>query len=231
MRIITDIRLDFNLRDVYRLLGYRSKNRPPKRVRHCVNAIVEKSLSFIKPKILLTGKNIIKVEDSMLLLSDNITFKSTKLAHVLSRCGKVVLFLCTIGKGFDAEMKRLMRQNRLKEAYILDAVGSVAVEKSVNIMQGRMDRGLLRFNRRTTMRFSPGYCDWRLEEQRVLFSLLDNNMIDVELTSGCLMSPRKSVSGVMGVGEIGEISNKKMNPCESCCKLKCKVRRSLAENV
>jgi len=44
----------------------------------------------------------------------------------------------------------------------------------------------------------------------------------VKLTDGCLMIPRKSISGIIGIGPI-EIE--KYNPCNTCDKLDCVGRR------
>ena len=48
-------------------------------------------------------------------------------------------------------------------------------------------------------RFHTGYADFRLEEQRKLFSLLDPGRIGIRLNPACIMIPEKSVSGIMAL--------------------------------
>ena len=53
-----------------------------------------------------------------------------------------------------------------------------------------------------TNRFSPGYCEWATDEQRMLVPLLGNpNPCRVRLNESALMWPVKSVSGIIGLGE------------------------------
>jgi cobalamin-dependent methionine synthase I len=80
-------------------------------------------------------------------------------------------------------------------------------------------------NQRTTLRFSPGYCDWKIHEQKKVFSVLENDLIDVDLNESYLMAPRKSVSGVFGIGNSELIDKDETNPCRSCGMHSCVARR------
>jgi hypothetical protein len=54
---------------------------------------------------------------------------------------------------------------------------------------------------RLTARYSPGYGDFPLSEQRHIFALLDvTRRIGVSLTEGGLMLPQKSVTALIGLG-------------------------------
>ena len=48
--------------------------------------------------------------------------------------------------------------------------------------------------------YSPGYCGWPTRGQRPLFDALRPGEIGVTLNDSCLMSPLKSVSGVLVAG-------------------------------
>ena len=47
-----------------------------------------------------------------------------------------------------------------------------------------------------TLRFSPGYCDWELKGQQVIFKAFEGDSIEVKLTDSFVMLPDKSVSAV-----------------------------------
>ena len=51
---------------------------------------------------------------------------------------------------------------------------------------------------KTVNRFSPGYGDWELNEQKGLLHQLGASQIGISLSSAFLMHPEKSVSGVIG---------------------------------
>jgi len=49
-------------------------------------------------------------------------------------------------------------------------------------------------------RYSPGYCGWPVSDQHILFSLFPEGFCGIELNGSALMTPLKSVSGVIGIG-------------------------------
>ena len=72
-----------------------------------------------------------------------------------------------------------------------------------------------------TVRISPGYCDWPVEEQNSIFNALDAGLIGVRLTPYSIMEPTKSISAVsVAAGHVPVGS-----PCEWCYKKDCSWRR------
>ena len=72
-------------------------------------------------------------------------------------------------------------------------------------------------------RFSPGYGDWALEEQKILFPVLDcAHTIGLTLTESCMMAPVKSVTAVMAITEDAIRENHK---CQYCNKTDCEFRQ------
>ncbi len=119
-----------------------------------------------------------------------------------------------------------MGQKRLAEAYLLDAMGSVMVENLVEQFQSHMGEHYQAQDKLVTLRFSPGYCDWPVTEQKKLFKLLDFKKIGVELSDSCLMQPRKSISGVFGLYPCPDGKDRSAyNPCLECNKFDCPNRR------
>ncbi len=48
-------------------------------------------------------------------------------------------------------------------------------------------------------RFSPGYGDFDLANQRIFYSLLELDKLDIQLTESCILIPEKSVIAMTGV--------------------------------
>jgi cobalamin-dependent methionine synthase I len=130
----------------------------------------------------------------------------------------------TIGGGLEAKVRKLAEDGSLVHAYVLDAVGSIAAEEVAGHMEmvaadmARSD-GLV-----ASRRFSPGYCDWNITQQRSLFRLAEADSIGVSLSELGLMIPRKSVSGIIGLGPSGA-GVETYNPCSDCAKKDCLGRR------
>jgi cobalamin-dependent methionine synthase I len=104
----------------------------------------------------------------------------------------------------------------------------MSAENVVEQFYQRTARDLAKSGQGVTLRFSPGYCDWPLDEQRPLFELFtDHAALEVELSRSCLMSPRKSVSGLFGILPAGiPGAHPGYNPCSKCSKHNCIARRS-----
>jgi hypothetical protein len=70
-------------------------------------------------------------------------------------------------------------------------------------------------------RFSPGYCNWDVSEQHLLFQLLPENACGISLNDRALMTPIKSVTGVLGIGNGIE---RKEYKCSFGSKIDCIMR-------
>jgi hypothetical protein len=164
--------------------------------------------------------------DASVRLTSGLEFNSYKAAKVFEGCREVCCFLATIGDRVDEEIIRLADSKRSSEAYILDTIGSAAIEGVVEHFHTDAKKRMRSEGKTVTLRMSPGYCDWPLQEQRKLFGLLDAEKIGVELTKSCLMVPRKTVSGMFGIADISTTMNRDdYNPCSECGKEKCMERR------
>jgi len=103
----------------------------------------------------------------------------------------------------------------------------VLVENLVDQFQSHLDKHYKSQNKALGLRFSPGYCDWPVTEQKKLFELLEPHKAGVDLTESCLMRPRKSISGVIPLfpADNGHQQQNDYNPCWECKKSDCIARR------
>jgi hypothetical protein len=181
---------------------------------------------IIEPKLLYSARPIKKVSRDSIHVGAHLKLHSQKLSRSLSGCKEVVCFLATLGSRVEKEIHRLMKKRRLSDAYVLDAMGSVAVENVVSQFQNDFGDTSRREDRRLSLRFSPGYCDWSVTGQKTLFELLDSKRVGVELSDSCLMQPRKSISGVFGVFPAEKQTDRASYcPCVDCGRRTCPERR------
>lgn len=182
------------------------------------------------PTLSYSINKIEHIENKSVYLQGGIQLKSHILAKVAEHCNEIVSFIATIGSGVEEEVARLTNVNRLSEAYMLDHLGSLNVEHAVNAFHNSMKRRNRAKGYDVTLRFSPGYCDWPITEQKKLFLLLDCETTGITLTESCLMHPRKSISGVFGLFPMDTNQNiSPYNPCETCTKRDCNARRRCVE--
>jgi hypothetical protein len=224
MKIVDDTRPVISKERVFRLLGQKDKG-VSGRLSRKIDTHIAGLEKTIRPKVLFTTKKIQKIEGGTLTLEGGIKLKSAKISRTLKKCDRITFFLATIGDQVDDVIKTSLRKKKLSDAYIYDAIGSAAVEATVDDFQNQMDLKVKEKNQRTTLRFSPGYCDWKINEQEKVFSVLKNDLIDVDLNESYLMAPRKSVSGVFGIGSRELVDKDETNPCRLCGMHTCVARR------
>ncbi|UCH45700.1 MAG: hypothetical protein JSV11_03065 [Nitrospiraceae bacterium] len=224
MKIVDDTRPVISKEKVFRLLGQKDKG-VSSRLAKKIDKQIAGLEKMMRPKVLYTTKKIQKIEGSTLTLEGDIKLKSSKISKTLGKCDRITFFLATIGEQVDNVINTSLKEKKLSDAYIYDAIGSAAVEATVEDFQNRIDSKVKENDQRTTLRFSPGYCDWKINEQKKVFSVLENDLIDVDLNESYLMAPRKSVSGVFGIGSSKLVDKDETNPCRLCGMHTCVARR------
>ncbi len=224
MKIVDNTMPVISKERVFRLLGQKDKG-----VSGRLSKKIDKQLAglekMMRPKVLYTTKKIRKIEGSTVTLEGDVKLKSAKISKTFKKCDQITFFLATVGEQVDNIISSSLKEKKLSDAYIYDAIGSAAVEATVEEFQNRVESKANEKNRRTTLRFSPGYCDWKINEQKKVFSVLKNDLIDVDLSESYLMAPRKTVSGVFGIGSSELVDKDETNPCRICGMKTCVARR------
>ena len=147
----------------------------------------------------LLQKHTCEVLEDGVLLDCSVKFMSKDLAKHLSGCNEVLLLAATLGSKVDIAIRRLALES-VAEGAAAQAVAASIIEGYCDEMQERVDTEL---NQKP--RFSPGYGDWELSEQRKLFAILEcEKKLGVTLTDGVMMAPSKSVTEVIGLSDIVE---------------------------
>ncbi len=226
--IAENFKKSFDNHKVLRLLGAKPGRRASSASLRRIDSFTDKMDGMLKPRLCYRMVGLAEVTPAGVRLSEGTRFRSPKLARALSRAESVCCFVATVGPAVDLEIQSLMQQRRYADAYVLDALGSTAAENVVEQFHRRMSARRKEKNGAVTLRFSPGYCDWPMQEQRPLFDLIAKaDKPGVILNDRCLMTPRKSVSGLFGLLPPGMGGGPKANnPCDTCGKRDCIARRA-----
>ena len=162
-------------------------------------------------------KHAITADEAGVTLDCGVRFHSRALALHLKGCDTVLLMGATLGSRVDAAIRRLALIS-VAEGAAAQAVAAALIESYCDEVQAQAETdGLLQ-----RPRFSPGYGDWPLEEQRQLFAVLNcAKRIGLTLTDGLMMAPSKSVTAIIGLSEdAGCVQNK----CMTCSNINCPYR-------
>jgi hypothetical protein len=216
--------LDIEKQQVLSTIGYCDDYEPSARITSLVDDYIENYHDLLAPSHSYVIKDIVSVEGNKITLEDSIILESRVLARLLARCQKAAIFALTIGSHLEEMVAHLAENGLVLQATVLDAIGSGAAERFANFVEGRIRRTAISQGLGISRRFSPGYCDWELSQQKMVFRALNGDSAGIRLTKGGLMLPQKSISGLIGIGPPGDkIEN--YNPCRTCRKKDCPGRR------
>ncbi len=147
------------------------------------------------------------------------------IASLLTNSGQFAVFAATAGTAFGQLIHEAEQEGDILKSYMLDITGSCIAEKAGDYLERQLESEPGNISH--TNRFSPGYCNWALVEQRKIFGLLGGNPCGISLTEVCLMFPVKSISGIIG---IGENVSRKLYACHICDLTTCYKRKNLKTN-
>ena len=188
---------------------------PPERADTALRAQVEararELLAVVRPR--WSWRELaITFETGGVRLEGGLLLPGADLSAHLTGCGRAAVFCATLGAEVDALIRRAERLDMAK-ALTLDCCASAAVETVCDRIEAELQEKFP--GRSFPFRYSPGYGDLPLEVQGPLLDLLDApRRAGLCATANHLLTPRKSVTAILGVAE-GEIQRNKRS-CLSC---------------
>jgi len=132
----------------------------------------------------------------------------------------------TIGQILDTESTQASSAGCMLEAYIIDLIGLLILEKTGDITMRIAEDQARKLGWGVSPFLSPGSVHgWRLEEQSKLCSLLPLEQINVNINNDNVLFPLKSICAVIGIGP-GYDSIEVGSPCIVCSQnSKCEMRQ------
>lgn len=182
---------------------------PPEALRRDVDRCRARLLDIARPRLVWRG--FARLPGGRLEGTDWIPAGEDIAAH-LQGCPQAVVLAATLGAETETLIRRAQRRD-MAEALLLDACAAAAMEHVCDNFCA--DLAAASAPARLTARYSPGYGDFPLSEQRQIFALLDvTRRVGVSLTESGLMLPQKSVTALIGVG--APEGERTASTCDTC---------------
>ena len=213
--------------EVLRAQGVRSGASLPTRVRAAVHSAFELFRELAAPVGLV--EELTREEFRTIYEGEGNNPPDTPLPEIVARSEGVALYSATVGECVSGRIGELFDEQDMAVGYLLDAVASAAADCLSTRLAERFstrlaERGVAPDHAKV-LSYSPGYCGWDVSGQRRLFARLRPEEIGIHLNSSCLMTPLKSVSGVLVGGKSG---SHRVRPdfafCEACATHECRRR-------
>jgi hypothetical protein len=143
---------------------------------------------------------VAEIRHASIVLSGGERLGGGPLADVVAGASELAVAVCTVGQALSERIREHQRARKLLRGLLLDELGSWAVDVVRQQVCRRLQEEAESAGLRVSTSLSPGESEWPLEDQAVLFSLLDARAIGVTLGPTMLMTPMKSLSFVLGRG-------------------------------
>lgn len=179
-------------------------------------------LKVIRPRFCYKVFDIDFCDDYVMLKGAELNLSGISITEHLKGCEKAAVMCATLSGDVD----KMLRQNEISnmvQALIIDALANAAIEQVCDEVEQIIMKEFEGYNH--TWRFGVGYGDFPLTTQKLLLETLDaGKRIGVCATESCILTPRKSVTCVIG------LSKEQVNREKSCdnCNLRntCNFRKN-----
>ena len=206
------IKLDaLDRQEALRYLGM-GKTEPDDNTQRLLDECEKLLLEAARPQYVYRCFECIHREEGVEAAGTNLILTGNSIKEHLKGCDRMVLLCVTI----SAEVDRLLRKLELKAMaamVVADSLSSVAVEqvcsKAEQIIADKFEGTY------QTWRFGIGYGDLPLTLQPDFLRILDaGKRVGVYATKSCLLTPRKSVTCIIGVSD--KPLPKSQRGCQTC---------------
>jgi hypothetical protein len=192
--------------NIYRRLGYRKgiTRIIPSQQEENERYIVE-AQSLIHLKGTGVRVSIQKKGTSEIILPGDIHFESRKLSKFLDHCQEIIIMGATAGDTIMESIQEDAAGRNVMRGVVFDATASETVDAALDWIMDYFSRSLRRENKRLLKRrFSAGYGDFLLENQRSIYKVLQLDRLGVRITEDCILIPEKSVTAITGIELISD---------------------------
>jgi hypothetical protein len=164
-----------------------------------------------------------------IFMGESLNERMNPLQQIYPQAERLALFAITMGSKISDKIENLFDKNDFAIASMLDGLASLAADKAVENLEKRYYKEIYHDQPNNSdlyvLSYSPGYCGWDISGQKKIFRFLKPERIGMSLNQRYLMTPLKSVTGVLIAGkkEI-HLFNIDFPFCRHCKDFSCRKR-------
>ena len=206
-----------NKSEVLRYLGYNGQE-IDQITDHIIDESMEEMRNLIDERFVYKFFNILKKKDHLLLKNTEFELRGNSIRKHLREAKDCILMAVTLGNRVDARI-RYYEKVSMAKALILDACATAAIEEICDKVCENLEHIVAAEGKTVTWRFSPGYGDLPLSIQKNFLAVLDaEKSIGLNASSHHILTPRKSVTAIVGLVRKDQRKVEIDSTCESCNK-------------
>ncbi len=192
-------RLDVGM--VLTRLGYRKTTTViSEEYRKKIDAMIEEGLTLCNIQGVYGRYEIKSHEENGIRIFDDIFLESKSLSKLLQNSLEVVFMATTAGSSIIERIQQEIKNENGDFALILDSLASQIVDAGLDFMVEFINKEIRREGKiLTKKRYSPGYGDLLLTNQKIIYDILNLKKLRIELTESYMLVPEKSVIAIAGI--------------------------------
>lgn len=126
------------------------------------------------------------------------TLQGNSIKKHLSKSASVAVMSVTVGKEIEIISDAYFKDGNYTQGLLLDAAATAATEHLADQVDDYIQEEAARNGQKTVWRFSPGYGDWPVTQQKELCRLIHTEEIGIRVTDHSMLQPRKSITAIIG---------------------------------
>lgn len=182
----------------------------PERYRKVYDKTRKDIFDTMKISAVVASYEIETVTDDSVRLKNGAVLESTMLARAFRRSTELVFYV--VGAAGYEDLDEA--EENMAAKLFLDAWGTAVIDCASEQLKRNISKELEKQGIYSTFAFNPGQHNVSMEIQKVIFGLLAPEEIGVTLNEHYLMHPKKSVSGIFGIGP--DRDEERLRPCDFC---------------
>ena len=186
---------------IYQRLGFKKRTTQISETQQEeTDRFIQEASSLISLKGSLLRLAIKHNDGKKIFLDRGLTFTSENLSVFLRDCRETVFMAASTGSAIMDAIKEKTRQDDLAAAVVYDATASEMADAGLDWIMNYLNQHLRREGKTLLpRRFSAGYADFNLENQKAIYDTLQMEKIGVTITPSFILLPEKSVTAISGI--------------------------------
>ncbi|MGB9803559.1 Vitamin B12 dependent methionine synthase activation subunit [Desulfofundulus sp.] len=183
--------------------------------RSLVNEVLQEAHRLARAEAVCKTVPVVKTTGTQIFLAGGQALTSSLLVRLAGTAESMLLVVCTLGHLIDRRMEEYSKKGLAAHAYFLDVAATCIIEAAGRQLVAKIKSQLEACGLKTTIPLGPGHSYWKnLQDQRIIYDLVNPSTIGVNILKSGIMLPKKSLSMVMGIGR--QLPPSAENHCYYC---------------
>lgn len=200
-----------------------SRYRPDKNLKKSVRDAINQAGRLVRPVFIYALHKVKETSPSGRLTLENGLFIDQPHAETDPEIRSLAACVFSLGGTLEDTIHEVSGQGEILEAFILEAVGLALIEALGDKCRQALRQKAKQLKLFAGCAFGPGFREMPMEEQTLLFQLVDAEAIGVRLTENLMMRPLKSASFFTAFSP-AESKIKYVYKCRRCSMKNCQFR-------